>query len=119
MRGELPGLLPQRFLPFLPLLTPLVQCSSSARVKTVVVALCCWQVLVTDIPEAKKAAVQKLLDEYKIAHTPERRPLLCRMVGRFSRSVGQRVVSHSASPYHQLGVNGKWGPRVDVRMLVA
>merc|ERR1712151_392796 len=28
-------------------------------------------VLVTDIPETKKAVVQRLLDEYKIAHTPE------------------------------------------------
>merc|ERR1719356_230148 len=32
---------------------------------------CNQQVLVTDIPETKKAAVQRLLDEYKIAHTPE------------------------------------------------
>lgn len=32
---------------------------------------CNQQVLVTDVPEGKKAAVQKLLNEYSIAHTPE------------------------------------------------
>jgi len=32
---------------------------------------CNQQVLITDIPESKKSAVQVLLDEYKVAHTPE------------------------------------------------
>jgi len=32
---------------------------------------CNQQVLIADVPEAKKGAVQRLLDEYKIAHTPE------------------------------------------------
>merc|ERR1719373_255639 len=32
---------------------------------------CNQQVLVADVPESKKAKVQELLDQYKIAHTPE------------------------------------------------
>merc|ERR1719277_766452 len=32
---------------------------------------CNQQVLIADVPEGKKAAVQRLLDEYKVAHTPE------------------------------------------------
>jgi len=32
---------------------------------------CNQQVLVADVPDSKKASIQRILDEYKIAHTPE------------------------------------------------